>query len=76
VNLVVKGQPYVHKGAGTLRALLEGLDEQSPYVVPRVNGKVLERRDFENVGIADGDRVDLLYIMGGGEAAADGRTSP
>jgi thiamine biosynthesis protein ThiS len=70
VNLMVKGRQYVHEGDPTLRGLLEGLGEESPYVVPRINGKVLERRDFENVEIADGDQVDLLYIMGGGETWA------
>lgn len=77
MKLTVQGHPYVFEGEGNLKALIEALDEQVPYVTPRVNGVILHRRDFENVSIGEGDRIELLYFMGGGASLAetDGRAA-
>jgi sulfur carrier protein len=70
MNLTVQGKPLDYDGEANLKALIEKMNGQPLYCTVRVNGEVQQRRDFENMPVADGDRVDLLYFMGGGAAAA------
>ena len=66
LDLVVQGRRLRYHGARDVRSLLESQGEKSAYANVRLNGEVLRRRDFENIPISDGDRIDFLYFMGGG----------
>jgi len=66
VNITVQGKPVRYDGATDVRSLLESHGENSAYANVRINGSVLNRRDFENIQIYDGDKIDFLYFMGGG----------
>jgi len=68
MNLTVQGKPLVYDGAANLKALIEKMNGQPLYCTVRVNGEILQQRDFENMPVANGDCVDLLYFMGGGAA--------
>ena len=43
-----------------VRSLLESRGENSLYANVRINGDVLSRRDFENISLNDGDKIDSL----------------
>ncbi|MFA6001237.1 MAG: sulfur carrier protein ThiS [Thermoleophilia bacterium] len=64
--LTVQGKPVRYSGDADVRSLLESRGENSLYANVRINGSVLRRRDFENISLSDGDKVDFLYFMGGG----------
>lgn len=66
LELVVQGKPLDYHGARDIRSLLESQGEKAAYANVRINGNVLNRRDFENIPINKGDRIDFLYFMGGG----------
>jgi sulfur carrier protein len=66
LDLVVQGKPVHYHGSSDVRSLLESQGENSAYANVRINGRVLSRRDFENVSLRNGDNVDFLYYMGGG----------
>ncbi len=68
MNLTVQGKPFSHTGDPDIGSLLETLNESVTYVTVRHNGAILQRRDFEDIPIAEGDSIDLLYFMGGGAA--------
>lgn len=70
MNLTVQGKPYVHEGQPTILSVLEALHESVLYVNVRLNGEVLQRRDFENIRVSDGDSLDFLYFMGGGSLSS------
>lgn len=70
MNLTVQGKPFTYAGRPDIGSLLETLSESVSYVTVRHNGAILQRRDFENVPVAEGDSIDVLYFMGGG--AVDG----
>ncbi|MDD5862736.1 MAG: sulfur carrier protein ThiS [Prevotella sp.] len=40
---------------------------QPEMVTVQVNEEFVEREDWEKTNIQDGDRVDFLYFMGGGQ---------
>jgi len=73
VNLTVQGKPHTHTGEPNVRSVIEALNESADYVTVRHNGAILQRRDFENLPVADGDSIDLLYFMGGGAGCAAAR---
>lgn len=40
--------------------------EQPEYVTVQLNGEFVEREDFSKIFVKDGDEVEFLYFMGGG----------
>ena len=41
--------------------------EQPEYVTVQINGEFVERDDFPKFFLNDGDEVEFLYFMGGGQ---------
>ena len=66
LELVVQGRKLSYFGAPDIRSLLESQGENSLYANVRINGDITDRRDFENIPVNDGDKIDFLYFMGGG----------
>lgn len=51
----------------TIDSLLEELDvSQRLYVTVELNGEVLDRPAFESKPVNEGDVIEFLYFMGGG----------
>ena len=49
--------------------LIQQSDVQQPDMVSvQVNEEFAEREDWDSVQIKEGDKVDFLYFMGGGQA--------
>ena len=54
--------------ARTIDSLLEELDvSQRLYVTVELNGEIIDRTDYVTTPIAEGDVIEFLYFMGGGE---------
>ena len=50
-------------------SLLEELDvSQRLYVTVELNGEILDRPAYEITPVKDGDVIEFLYFMGGGNA--------
>ena len=41
--------------------------EQPEYVTVQINGEFIERENFAKTFISDGDEIEFLYFMGGGQ---------
>jgi sulfur carrier protein len=70
MNLTVNGKPAIIDGKDTLKIteLLADLKVETPeYLTVELNGEILERENFETTRVSDGDEVEFLYFMGGGE---------
>jgi sulfur carrier protein len=57
-------------GINVTRLLAEAGAEMPEYVSVQVNDRMLVRENFETTVIQDGDVVEFLYYMGGGQGAA------
>ena len=69
MNLIVNGQKAAIAGKGSLSVseLLDELNVADPlYVTVELNGDILDRKEFGQLSVSDGDRVEFLYFMGGG----------
>jgi thiamine biosynthesis protein ThiS len=50
----------------TVEALLESLELKPGMVVVELNREILERGSFGDVGVSDGDSIELVHFVGGG----------
>ncbi|ADQ46369.1 thiamine biosynthesis protein ThiS [Caldicellulosiruptor kronotskyensis 2002] len=52
----------------TIFELLDVLDvSMKEYVTVQINGQIIPRSEYDKVTVKDGDEVEFLYFMGGGQ---------
>ena len=68
MNLHINGKlEVIQKDIITVSQLLEIKQVKMPDMVTiELNGDILDRADFESKQLNDGDKLELLYFMGGG----------
>ena len=69
MNLTVNGKAaaLTEHEALSVTSLLEALQvAQRDYVTVELNGDILDRAEFDQITVKDGDTVEFLYFMGGG----------
>lgn len=67
MQIIVNGKPTESTGNITVAELLIEQKVETPqYVSVELNGKILDRADFETTIVSEGDKFEFLYFMGGG----------
>jgi len=68
MNLIINGEKKeLSQSALNVSKLLEVERVESPDMVSvQLNGEFVNRDDFVNTAVNEGDSVDFLYFMGGG----------
>ena len=69
MNLTVNGKSASINGKDTMNvtSLLEELQvPQREYVTVELNGAIIDRDNFDEAAVRDGDAIEFLYFMGGG----------
>lgn len=67
MKLVVNGKESALSEGLTVSELLVEQKVRMPEMVSvELNGQILKRTEFEQKTLADGDKVEFLYFMGGG----------
>ena len=67
IKITVGGERREIKENTTVEELLSIENVEMPeYVSVSVNEEFVQRKDFGNTGLKDGDEVEFLYYMGGG----------
>ena len=67
VKITLNGDPYEIAGPLTVSALLARLDIDARRVAVEHNLVVLKRSTFEQAEIHDGDTVEIVNFVGGGQ---------
>ncbi len=68
MKLVVNGKDGVFNNGLTVSELLTEKEVKMPEMVSvEINGQILKRAEFEQRILEEGDKVEFLYFMGGGE---------
>lgn len=65
-HIVVNGRPEPVEPGETVASLVARFDLQPARVAVEVNEKLVRRRDYEAVGLAAGDRIEIVTFVGGG----------
>ncbi|CUH97011.1 hypothetical protein P22_3137 [Propionispora sp. 2/2-37] len=69
MKIAVNGEEVILKQAVNVERLLELQKvEMANYVTVQINDEIVDREDFENTLLKEGDSVEFLYFMGGGAA--------
>jgi sulfur carrier protein len=66
MQLFLNGQPKLMLAEGSVRDLVVSLGFGDRAVAVEVNQKVVPRRDHERTVLCDGDRVEIVTLVGGG----------
>ncbi len=67
MKLVVNGKESNLAERSTIIQLLNEQEVKMPEMVSvELNGQILKRSEFENTTLNEGDKVEFLYFMGGG----------
>lgn len=67
MNLVINGKDVRKKDGLSITDLLCEQKIKVPDMVSiEINGSILQRSEFDNTNLKEGDKVELLYFMGGG----------
>ena len=67
MKLVINGEDSVLDDALTVSELLTVKEVKMPEMVSvEINGQILKRTEFETKELAEGDKIEFLYFMGGG----------
>ena len=68
MKLAVNGKDADVRDALTVTELLVEQSVKMPDMVSvELNGQIVKRSDFQDTLLADGDKVEFLYFMGGGQ---------
>lgn len=66
INLQVNGQPHSCASKTQLPQLLEQLGLNPRLIAIEYNGEILHRQFWSNTEIKEGDRLEVVTIVGGG----------
>lgn len=68
MKITVAGKIKEYDDGITVAKLVELENVETPeYVTVTINDDFVESHDFENTTVKDGDTVEFLYFMGGGQ---------
>ncbi len=69
MKLIVNGNDIELNDELTVSGLLIAQEVKMPEMVSvELNGQILKRSEFESTTLNQGDKVEFLYFMGGGNA--------
>ena len=66
VRVTANGKTYEVAPETTIAAFIRGRELDPQFVVVEYNGDPLERAKYEQVQLADGDRLELVRAVAGG----------
>jgi len=66
MELIVNGRSRTVESPCTVRRLLEILDMGAAPCAVEVNQELVPKRDHDNTPLAEGDRVEIVTLVGGG----------
>lgn len=66
--VIVNGENLkLEESLNVAELLIAAKAEQPEYVTVQLNGEFVDREDFAKTFVNDGDEVEFLYFMGGGQ---------
>lgn len=67
MNLIINGKNTEVNTNLNINELLYNQKVKMPELVSvEVNGQILRRSEFDNITLNEGDKIEFLYFMGGG----------
>ncbi len=74
IRVILNGEPRRLAPGATVAALLAQLELDAARVAVERNLEIVPRSTFADAALADGDRLEIVHFVGGGQDDADGWT--
>jgi thiazole synthase len=71
LNITLNGEPRHLNGALSIRDLLTSLDLDPKKIAVERNLEIVPRSQYESVTVEDGDRLEIVHFIGGGNAPVE-----
>ena len=68
MELTVNGKPRQVQGPRTLKEFLEANGVNPNLVAVEHNGEIIKRERFDAVALGEGDTLEIIHMVGGGQA--------
>ena len=65
-KIQLNGDSHKIKTGDSLEKLLNNLKIQKNKVAIEVNGKIIEKREYESLVLNNNDKVEIVHFIGGG----------
>jgi cysteine synthase A len=72
MRITINGKPEEVEAGSTVASLLAKREVEPRMVSVELNGRILDREDFGDAKLSEGDKLELLFFMGGGAGDAMG----
>lgn len=66
IHIRLNGKERELDAGHTLTTLLESLDLHPGMIVVELNRDIVDRERYGDVGVSDGDTIELVHFVGGG----------
>ena len=66
IGIIVNGKARRVPRGATISNLLSSMDLDRRLVVVELNEEIVRRTELDEVGIREGDRIELVHFVGGG----------
>lgn len=66
MEITLNGKKEALPGALNLADILDRFSIPDSRIVAELNGRIIPRKEFGSCTVADGDRLELVRIVGGG----------
>lgn len=66
MKIILNGQRKELNRCLDLKSLIEQFCRNTKHVVAEVNGNIIKRQSWENTALGEGDRIELVNLVGGG----------
>ena len=67
IKIILNGKPNEIKTAMTVADLLTQWRMRPELVTVEINENILQKLDYESTEIKEGDKVEFIFYMGGGD---------
>ncbi|MBI4733493.1 MAG: sulfur carrier protein ThiS [Rubrobacteridae bacterium] len=71
IKLLVNGERREFENRSTILDIIKSLGLKPEIVAIELNGQLLRRDDYDSAIVSDGDKLEYLYYMAGGDTTED-----
>ncbi|MBC8428650.1 MAG: sulfur carrier protein ThiS [FCB group bacterium] len=64
--IIVNGDRVDWVEGMTVRDVIKAVDYKFPLLITRINGKLIQRDDYDTTVVPDGAILDIIHLMSGG----------
>ena len=65
-SIQLNNRPYPLKDGATIHSLMEENNYDFPSLIVKINGTLIDEKEWHSAKVSPGDNVEIIHIFGGG----------